>query len=232
MTQAIHSLITIPVTSSLRPKWFPPLSNPGSPRTNSKPITPIGSPPAPDSPTSRSESPAGKDAKEVKSGAFDRAFAKLTVSRKSSHRSTSPHSHAAQDTLLRAYDLLDVTLAHNLPGRVDPDDPTVRERCRKESDSDLDDLVCPLVILITKLCSTDEGARKRMREWILPDDLDRTSPLEERSDLLGRCLRLLPSVHHSRLKDATGEMLFAICDSDGKYCVTASIVYEEDAEYI
>ncbi|KAF7790771.1 hypothetical protein EIP86_001728 [Pleurotus ostreatoroseus] len=216
MTQVIHSLITVPVTPSLRSKWFPPLSNPGSPRTTStsKPSTPIGSPPAPDSPTSRSESPAGKDGKEVKSGAFDRAFAKLTVSRKSIHRSVSPHSQAGQDTLLRAYDLLDVTLAHNLPGNVEADDKSVRERCREESDSDLDDLVCPLVILITKLCNADEGARKRMRGWLLPDDLDRTNPLEERSDLLGRCLRLLQSIHHNRLKDATGEMLYAICESD------------------
>lgn len=226
MTQVIHSLITVPVTPSLRPKWFPPLSNPGSPHTTSKPTTPIGSPPAPDSPTSRSESPAGKDGKEVKSGAFDRAFAKLTVSRKSMHRSTSPNSHAGQDTLLRAYDLLDVTLAHNLPGKVDADDRTVRERCRDESDSDLDDLVCPLVILITKLCTADEGARKRMRGWLVPDDLDRTKALEGRSDLLGRCLRLLQSIHHTRLKDATGEMLYAICESDGELRLSSSVVHQ------
>ena len=152
----------------------------------------------------------------MKSGAFDRAFAKLTGSRKSIHSSVSPHSQAGQGTLLRAYDLLDVTLAHNLPGNVEADDKSVRERCREESDSDLDDLVCPLVILITKLCNADEGARKRMRGWLLPDDLDRTNPLEERSDLLGRCLRLLQSIHHNRLKDATGEMLYAICESDGE----------------
>ena len=153
----------------------------------------------------------------MKPGAFDRAFARLSVARRTtSHRSSSPHSHSHMDTLLRAYDLLDVTLAHNLPGKIDPDDPSVRETCRAESDSDLDDLVCPLVILVTKLCHADDGARKRMREWVLPDDLDRTSPLEERADLLGRCLRLLGCIHHPRLKDAVGEMLYGICDSDGK----------------
>lgn len=106
-----------------------------------------------------------------------------------------------------------------MPAKIDPDDPSVRERCRNECDSDLDELVCPLVLLITKLCNADEGARKRMREWVLPEDLDRTSPLEERSDLLGRCLRLLACIHHPRLKDATGEMLFAVCDSDRKNIV-------------
>lgn len=152
----------------------------------------------------------------MKPGAFDRAFARLSVARRtSSQRSSSPHSRSHLDTLLRAYDLLDVTLSHNFPGNIDPDLPSVREQCRAESDSDLDDLVCPLVILVTKLCHADEGARKRMREWILPDDLDRTSPLEERADLLGRCLRLLGCIHHPRLKDAVGEMLYGICDSDG-----------------
>ena len=215
MIHVIHALITIPVTPSLRSKWFPPLSNPASPRSSSKPISPVGSPPAPDSPTasgSRSESPNSKEAKQ---GAFDRAFSRLSVARKSStHRSSSVQPN--QDTLLRAYDLLDVTLSHYLPGDIDPDDGSVRERCQSESDSTLDDLVCPLVLLITKLCQSDEGARKRMRDWILPDDLDRTSPLEGRADLLGRSLRLLGCIHHSRLKDATGEMLYAICDSDGK----------------
>ena len=219
MTQVIHALITIPVTPALRAKWFPVLSNPGSPRQQSKPVTPVGSPPLPDSPNtsgSRSESPGGKDSKEVKAGAFDRAFARLSVARKAStHRSTSPNSQLRLDTLLRAYDLLDVTMAHNLPGRIDPADPSVRERCRNESDCDLDDLMSPLVILLTKLVTADEGARKRMREWILPDNLDRTSPLEERTDILGRCLRLLSCIHHPRLKDAVGEMLYAVCDSDG-----------------
>ena len=213
MIHVIHALITIPVTPSLRSKWFPPLSNPASPRSSSKPISPVGSPPAPDSPTasgSRSESPNSKEAKQ---GAFDRAFSRLSVARKSStHRSSSVQPN--QDTLLRAYDLLDVTLSHYLPGDIDPDDGSVRERCQSESDSTLDDLVCPLVLLITKLCQGDDGARRRMRDWILPDDLDRTAPLEGRADLLGRSLRLLGCIHHSRLKDATGEMLYAICDSD------------------
>ncbi|PSR72893.1 hypothetical protein PHLCEN_2v11260 [Hermanssonia centrifuga] len=217
MTYVIHTLITVPVTPSLRSKWFPILSNPGSPNQSSKSISPVSSPSAPGSPAtrgSRSGSPV-KETKEVKPGAFDRALSRLSVSHRLSHRSTSPPSRSIPDTLLRAYDLLDVTLSHYLPGNIDPDDSSVRERCHNESDSTLDELVCPLVLLITKLCNGDEGARKRMMEWILPQDLDRSSPLEARSDLLGRSLRLLASIHHSRMKESIGEMLYAICDSNG-----------------
>lgn len=217
MTHVIHALITVPVTPSLKPKWLPPVANAGSPRAQVKTVSPVGSP-APESPSSsRSDSPPAstKEFKESRPGAFDRAFSRLSATRKTSSRASSPF-HANTDTLLRAYDLLDVTLSHYLPNAIDPDDVSVRQRCQKESDSTLDDLICPLVLLITKLCSADEGTRKRMREWLVPDDLDRTNPLESRADLLGRCLRLLASIHHARLKDAVGEMLYAICESDRK----------------
>jgi hypothetical protein len=106
-----------------------------------------------------------------------------------------------------------------MPGSTDPDEVYVRELVKRESsdNSTLDDLAVPLVVLITRLCGSDANSRTRMREWILPANLDRTSPLEGREDLLGRSLRLLGSVYHPRMKDAVGEMLFVICNSDGKF---------------
>jgi len=114
-------------------------------------------------------------------------------------------------------DLLDVSFSHFFPGAIDADDPSARERAKKESpDNSLDDLMSPLVVLISRLCVADENTRIRIRQWIVPDDLDRASPLEERPDILGRCLRLLGSVYHPRLKDSVGEMLYAMADSNGK----------------
>lgn len=107
-------------------------------------------------------------------------------------------------------------MSHYLPGDIDPDDASVRDACQKEGDSSLDDILSPLVVLMTRIAHADYDSRVRVREWLLPANLDRRHRLESRADLLGRCLRLLGSVHHSRLKDAVGEMLFAICDSDGQ----------------
>ncbi|THH32154.1 hypothetical protein EUX98_g2027 [Antrodiella citrinella] len=211
LTHVIHALITVPVTSSLKSVWFPVLSNPASPHgsASSKTSSPASSPRSTGNElqqgSTQNTSPPHKDAKM---GAFDRALSKFAVSR----RSPSPTN--PQDTLLRAYDLLDVTLSHYMPGDIEADDLSVRELCKTETDSALDDIMCPLVLLITKLCNSGEASRKRMRAWILPEDLDRTSPLETRPDFLGRCIRLLFCVHHPRLKDATGEMLYAVCDSD------------------
>jgi hypothetical protein len=131
--------------------------------------------------------------------------------------SPSPRgSIATSDTLLHAYNILDISLSHYLPGDIDPDESSVRSMCTRETQGTLDNLITPLVVLITRLSITDEGCRSRVRNWLLPSNLDRTSPLEGRSDMLGRCLRLLRSVYHTGLKDSVGEMLFAICDSDGK----------------
>ncbi|KAG1724806.1 guanine nucleotide exchange factor [Suillus lakei] len=101
-----------------------------------------------------------------------------------------------------------------LPRDIDPDDPAVRDLCKIDGDTSLDEIVCPLVLLITRFCLGDDDAKTRIRRWLVPENLDRTHPLEKRADLLGRCLRLLASVYHSRLKDSMGEMLYAMCDSD------------------
>ena len=131
-------------------------------------------------------------------------------------RSPSPILRSPPDTLLHAYNVLDVTLSYYLPEALDPDDTSVREKCKHE-DTTLDELVTPLVLLVTRLCIGDEASRARLRDWLIPSHLDRTSPLEARSDTLGRCLRLLGSVYHTNLKKAAGEMLYAMCDSDGEH---------------
>lgn len=150
---------------------------------------------------------------------MDRALSLFAAGRRSLSRSSSPSSTTASNSelLLRVQDLLEVSLKHYLPGDIDPDDPSVRDTCKKEGENSLDDILSPLVVLITRLALVDELARVKIREWIIPIDIDRTHPLEARSDMLGRALRLLGSVHNARLKDAIGEMLFAACDSSGTF---------------
>ena len=209
MTHVIHALITIPVTASLKAIWVPPSNTfpvPTPPKSSS-PSENSGSTKASRSSSSRGSSRAGSPttgpSKDPKPGAFDRAWSALAAGRRSLSRSSSPHAnYPPVDVLLRAYDILDVSLSHYMPDSVDPDDTSVRQRCMKEMDQPLDDVMTPLDVLITELCIADEGSRRRMREWLLPEDLDRTSPLEGKA--VGRLLRLLSSVHHAKLKNAVG----------------------------
>ncbi|PFH52865.1 hypothetical protein AMATHDRAFT_73987 [Amanita thiersii Skay4041] len=224
LTHVIHALITIPVSSSLRPYWFgnlPPTSRPSS-SPASKPASPRSSSLSP----TRSSSPSPANNHSPRLSPLDRALSVL-----SPHRSI-PRAGSQIDVVQRAMDLLDVSLFHFFPGVTEPDDPSLRDIVKRESpDNSLDDLLSPLLVLISRLCIADETTRIRIRQWIVPDDLDRSSPLEGRSDLLGRCLRLLGSVYHPRLKDSVGEMLFAMADSDAS-TLSALVGYGNVAGYL
>lgn len=205
LTHIIHSLITIPVDSSSRAIWFGtlPHSRPTTPQLNSA------------EPTTSSLTGSSHDDQSTPKEHIERAISSvIPAGRRSFHHSPLPDSSSTADCASRAYELLDMTLAHFLPGDIDSDDSAVRDLCKIDGDTSLDEIVCPLVLLITRLCLGDDDAKTRIRQWLVPEDLDRTHPLEKRADLLGRCLRLLASVYHSRLKDSMGEMLYAMCDSN------------------
>jgi hypothetical protein len=133
-------------------------------------------------------------------------------------RSPSPVVTSSTQVVNKALEILDTTLARYFPGKTEADDASVREKVKKESSDSLDELLGPTVVLITRLCAGDESCRTRVRQYIVPDDLDRSSPLEERADILGRCLRLMGSIYHARLKDSIGEMLYAACENNGTRC--------------
>ncbi|KAN0097895.1 Guanine nucleotide exchange factor [Tylopilus felleus] len=203
LPHVIHSLIIIPVLPVNRDLWF------GKQTTAST---------LPDSASSSSAGSTNLDAphsgfKDAKSRLFERASSVLSAGRRSLSRSLSRSGVPMfRDSALRAYELLDETLAYFMPGDISSDDSSIRSRL-PEGET-LEDLVSPLVVLITRFCLGDEDAKVRIRNWFIPPNLDRTNPLESRPDLLGRCLRLLSSIYHSRLNRVCGEMFFAMCDCD------------------
>ena len=138
MTHVIHSFIMIPVTPSLHPKWFASTGTSSSRSATKACESPVTSPG-----TSASGSPTLGPAKDAKHSAFDRAFSTLTVGRRSLSllRSGSPHTNQPVDVLLHAYNynLPDVALTHYLPGNIDPDDTSVRNRYRSEGVGTLND---------------------------------------------------------------------------------------------
>ncbi|KAL1752583.1 guanine nucleotide exchange factor [Schizophyllum commune] len=231
LTHVIHSLITIPITPNLKPLWFGSTSpspktapsvassSAGRASTSTRPQASGRSGSGSTSGrSSRSTSPPTTPTSSPKPSTLDRALNVLSGGRRSMSR--SPQPFRAPDVLGRAHDLFDVSFSHYFPGDIEPDDISVREGVKKENEtggnigSTIDDMLTPLVVLITRLCTADENSRARMREWLVPTDLDRTAPLETRKDTLGRCIRLLSSVYHPMLKDAVGELFFVVSDSD------------------
>ncbi|KAG5650383.1 hypothetical protein H0H81_012426 [Sphagnurus paluster] len=218
LTHVIHALITIPINADLRPIWFgtKTATSPGQSRINSPKHTSPPQSTGPSSSSSRCDSPTHSpqgSPSSPKPSTLDRALSVIAAGRRSLSR--SPSRKPTPNVLQRACDLLDVAFSHHFPGTIDVDAEEVRDKFRAEiPDNSMDDILSPLVVLISRFCIADEASRVRVRQWLVPDDLDRSAPLEGRADILGRCLRLLGSVYHPRLKDAVGELLFAMCDSD------------------
>ncbi|KAI0314738.1 guanine nucleotide exchange factor [Amylostereum chailletii] len=236
LSHLVHALIAIPITSTLRPVWFPSASaspSPASREPRSSTSSRASPTQAPGEPSSSRESRPH--------GAFDRAMSMLSAGRRSlSSRPSSPNpsstsssssSTPPSDTVQRAWDLLEAAFAHYFPGTVESDDASVRARAKDESDSTIDELLCPLVILLTKLAIADPPTRTRVREWVVPPTLDRSSALEGRADTLGRLLRVLTSVYHPRLKVVSGEFLFALCNSDSTQLI-AQVGYGNVAGFL
>ncbi|KAH9007276.1 guanine nucleotide exchange factor synembryn-domain-containing protein [Lactarius hatsudake] len=204
LNHVIHALLAIPYIKSLQAVWLPPTSPTSGPAGGNL----------------ASESPRETSRHH---GAFDRAKSMLSAGRRSLSRSSSPAPSPTppnHDTLLHAYGLLEVSLSHYFPGTVESDDASVRATAKAESESTLDELLAPLVMLLLKLVTGDAGARDRVREWLLPPNLDRTVVLESRADTLGRLLRLLTSVYHTRLNSMSGELLYAVCNHDAMQLIS------------
>jgi len=121
-------------------------------------------------------------------------------------------------------------LEHYFPGDVDVDAKEVRDRAIAEG-VNLDELISAPMLLLRKLADGDVDAKRRAKNFILPDDLDRTEPLEGRSDTLGRLIRLLSSVYNPRLASCSGELIFTVCDSDSSM-MSAQIGYGNAAGYL
>jgi hypothetical protein len=196
LTHVIHALINVPVVP-YSAKWF---TAPGSPI-----LGPAES----------------RSTIEV----FQKALSRIVSPRRSKSRSNSPtatspssnpsgSSTPAYDVVRRVCDLVDATFAYYFPGGIEVDDPSIREKGKTDG-VNIDELVTPLLALVTRIAE-EPSARAVLKEWILPAQLNRDTPLEVREDTLGRCIRLLSSVYFHRMKDTVGEMLFTVCNSDGK----------------
>ncbi|KAG8757672.1 hypothetical protein FRC14_001734 [Serendipita sp. 396] len=188
--------------------------------------------------SSRTDVPRRSTSSASASGSPPRSTEESDVASSSRGRSSSPARSKSNNSsftmstfqmVTQACSLLENMLAKYWPGVVEADAASVRTAATKEN-LGLDEALPPLVVLMARMAE-DAEAKTEMRKWILPDDLDRSGSLEERPDTLGRCIRLMTSVYFPRLKDAIGEWLYVLCDSDGAL-LSAQIGYGNAAGYL
>ncbi|CAI2168109.1 4425_t:CDS:10 [Funneliformis geosporum] len=125
----------------------------------------------------------------------------LKISRSMQIPLSPPHSHAIHALL-------------NFP--IEP----YKSICKNENNLDcFDEIITPLVVLIKKLADEDDNAKILIGRELLPDNVDRSKPLEKGDNLTSRLIRLMTSVMLPHLKDNVSELLFSLCDQDANLFV-------------
>lgn len=92
-----------------------------------------------------------------------------------------------------------------------PDD-LVKLSARGDS-SRAEEVLGPLLLLLRKVTMIAVIADE-MRELLLPDDLERSLPLERRADLTGHLVRLMSSIVLPNTANCAGELLYNLCGRD------------------
>ncbi|KAF9900367.1 hypothetical protein EC991_007441 [Linnemannia zychae] len=118
-------------------------------------------------------------------------------------------TRSQQATLLSVLlQILDDTLKHSL----NTDDEASTDGM--SNGTELDEIVPPLVIVLTNIASAGGEARKAMKARLLPDDVDRSRPLEKGDSFSARLIRRLTSARFPQIKETVGQLLFVVCNED------------------
>ncbi|KIR58484.1 hypothetical protein I314_05729 [Cryptococcus bacillisporus CA1873] len=218
LTQIINTLLLVPFNTRLLPTWASVPECPNFPQVNSSSgasptmrniltrLGNIGSPSSPRKTFAGSLAPP-----HSRSSAGDQRSA--PNSPRGSFSSLKPGSDATSDHIAlpsRLLKILDQFFDTYLPYPKRPDDDLPHGLV-------LDEMLPPLLLLITNAILGLESVRLWIKETLLPVSLDRSpeaGPLESREGLLGNILRLMTCAGHTQTRNAAGELMWAVCNGD------------------
>ncbi|KAG0223706.1 hypothetical protein BGW42_005720 [Actinomortierella wolfii] len=82
------------------------------------------------------------------------------------------------------------------------------------SGTDLDEILPPLVLVLTNIASAGGEARAVMKARMLPDNVDRSIPLDKGNRFSARLIRRMTSVRFPLIRKTVSQLLFVICNED------------------
>ncbi|KAF9973956.1 hypothetical protein BGZ73_002768 [Actinomortierella ambigua] len=82
------------------------------------------------------------------------------------------------------------------------------------SGTDLDESIPPLVLVLTNIASTGEEARLAMKARMLPENVDRSTPLDKGNRFSARLIRRMTSIRYPYIRETVSQLLFVLCGED------------------
>ncbi|KAI9094551.1 guanine nucleotide exchange factor, partial [Phlyctochytrium arcticum] len=131
-------------------------------------------------------------------------------------------------TVKRLISILEDTLNSVLTGHDSDDVETVKLQMGA---APLDEVLPPLLLLLTALARADSGAKALMKKQITPEDIDRAHDLTKGSSLPARLIRFMTSISMINIRNSASELLFALCD-DKPDALVSYVGYGNAAGYL
>ncbi|KAF9180601.1 hypothetical protein BGZ51_006081 [Haplosporangium sp. Z 767] len=80
--------------------------------------------------------------------------------------------------------------------------------------TELDEIVPPLIIVLTNIASAGGEGKAALKARMLPDDVDRSKPLDKGNTFSARLIRRMTSMRFPQIRETVSQLLFVICDED------------------
>ncbi|KAJ3014419.1 hypothetical protein HKX48_005175 [Thoreauomyces humboldtii] len=106
----------------------------------------------------------------------------------------------------------DLFLPPTDPGRLPLRLVTILDLSLVEAAGDLDARLPPLLIILAGICRADPRAKEAVRSECLPDDIDRSKPLDKGPSLTSRLIRAMTTVTAPNTRESVCDFLFVLCD--------------------
>ncbi|RGB33087.1 guanine nucleotide exchange factor [Rhizophagus diaphanus] len=131
-----------------------------------------------------------------------------------------PPSSSKKEQYRVCFDLIDMFKSMiYMAVKNDPDKENAAAGGASNNNLDFDEIITPLVVLLRKLADDDDYAKILIKEELLPDNIDRSKPLEKGDSFSARLIGLMTSVMLPHLKDSISELLFILCNQDANLFV-------------
>ncbi|KAF9949548.1 hypothetical protein BGZ65_007233, partial [Modicella reniformis] len=104
--------------------------------------------------------------------------------------------------------ILDVTLKHSL----NTDEEASTDGL--SNGTDLDEILPPLILVLTNIAAVGAEAKAALKARLLPDDVDRSRPLDKGDSFSARLIRRMTSVRFPQIRETVSQLLFVVCDEN------------------
>ncbi|GJJ78155.1 hypothetical protein EMPS_10514 [Entomortierella parvispora] len=97
--------------------------------------------------------------------------------------------------------------------------------------ADLDEIVPPLVLVLTNIASSGGEGKVALKARLLPDDVDRSQPLEKGNSFSARLIRRMTSIRFPQIRETISQLLYVICDENAS-TLTRHVGYGNAAGFL